>query len=65
MILLPQNSADVPKPQSGSARKNPRGYDDAEEIPQPADERATRELIRQEAPRKRRCPDETREKPDV
>ena len=63
--LLPQEAADEPKPEPGDARKNARRSDDAEEIPETADERPTLELRREQSPRKRRRADESGEEPDV
>lgn len=63
--LLPENSARVSDAQSGSAGKNSARDHDSKEIPEPANEGAARELIRQQSPRERRNPDESREESNV
>jgi hypothetical protein len=63
--LLPENSAGVSDAQPGSAGKNSARDHDSKEIPEPANEGAARELIRQQSPRERRNPDESREESNV
>ena len=63
--LLPENSARVSDAQPGSAGKNSARDHDSKEIPEPANEGAARELIRQQSPRERRNPDESREESNV
>ena len=65
MDLLPQHSSNVSQPKSCDSRKNSRGDDDPEEIPESAHERAAGELIAQQIPRKWRRANESREKPDI
>jgi hypothetical protein len=63
--LFPQETGDVADAEARSSCKDSRGDDDAEEIPESADERTALELPGQEAPCKRGCTDEPDEKTDV
>jgi hypothetical protein len=65
MNLLPCNTTDVAKSESGYPRENSCGDHDSKEIPEPANERSARKLFAEQAPREWRDTVETDEKPDI
>jgi len=63
--LLPQHTGNVTNSEAGDAGEDACGDDDPEKIPEPFDERAARQLVRQETPGKRRSTNESREESNV
>ena len=63
--LLPQRAADETKSEPGNSGKNTGCDDDAEEIPEAANERPALELRREQSPRKRCSSDEAGEESDI
>lgn len=63
--LLPDHAGDESEAKPGDAGEDSRRNDDSEEVPEPANERSVRELIRQETPRERCGTDESREESKI
>jgi hypothetical protein len=65
MNLFPYHTGDVPKPESRGPREDSSGDHDSEEIPEPAHERATRQLLAEQAPCEWCDTDKSHEEPDI